>query len=76
MGRVFQIAVKVSDGGYNLISVNDFLKMPMMERMEMMLQKRIQYLDEVGNVIPILEATRQMGEVKREAGLIRATAAA
>ena len=59
-GLVLNISVKQSQGGYNLIDVNQFLQMDRGERMKLILERRVQFLDEAGGVIPVKQAIKML----------------
>jgi len=48
--------------GYNLVTVKDFWDIAAPERMRMVLEKKIQFLDEDGNKIPPLDAVRSLNK--------------
>ena len=59
---ISQISIKKSGGGYNYISVAEFLGKSLQERTSLIVQNKIIFLDESGEVIPILDAMKQLRE--------------
>jgi len=59
--KVHQIAIQKA-GGYNLMSKQEFLAMPLGERVQLMLQSKVQFLDELGEIIPVREALKVLND--------------
>lgn len=60
---VHQVSVKKA-GGYNLISVQEFLAIPSGERTKLILEKMVQFLDQGGAIIPMLDAIRSINKTR------------
>ncbi|WP_109829289.1 hypothetical protein [Reichenbachiella versicolor] len=60
---VHQISIKVKSG-YNLISVDNYIKMSAKDRVGLISQKRIQFLDVEGNTIPLMRAVKSINKAK------------
>lgn len=60
---VHKISIKVNSG-YNLISVENYQKLSASERVAMISQKRIQFLDVQGNAIPMMTAVKAINQLK------------
>lgn len=59
--EVTQVAVRVSERGYNVYSVNEYLNISQAKRRELIDEDKVQYMDETGNLVPPLIAVRQLG---------------
>lgn len=64
--RVHQVSVK-KPGGYNLLSVDSFLALPSNERTKLILERKIEFLDAQGVVLPLLEAVRSINQARTPA---------
>jgi len=49
-------------GGYNLMSREAFLALPINERVQLILGNKVKFLDEKGDVIPTREALKSLRE--------------
>ncbi len=58
---VSQVSVKKA-GGYNLLSVAEFLAMSATERTNLILNRKIEFLGPDGGVLPMLEAVRAINK--------------
>ena len=63
---VSQVSVK-QRGGYQLMSVQEFLDLPQVERTSLILARRIEFLAPDGSVLPMLDAVKAIN--KSRAGL-------
>ena len=63
---VSQVSVK-QHGGYQLLSVQEFLDLPQVERTSLILARRIDFLAADGSVLPMLDAVKAIN--KTRAGL-------
>ncbi len=70
---VHQVSVQVSELGYNLMSIQEFLEIPLEERAELHMRHRIEYLDEAGNRVALMEAIRQIGLMRRDKDIATGT---
>ena len=59
MKSVFQISYQVRTG-FNLINKEEWLKIPKIERAEMLTSGKIKFLDEMGGVIPVSKGLRAL----------------
>lgn len=59
--KVTQVAVRISEKGYNMYSVEEYLSIPQASRKQFIDDDKVQYMDEVGNLVPPLIAVRQLG---------------
>ncbi|UXP33299.1 ammonium transporter [Reichenbachiella agarivorans] len=59
--KVAQVSIRVSDKGYNIYSVIEYLSINQERRKKMISEDRVRYMDEMGSIIPPLVAVRQMG---------------
>lgn len=66
MKKVQHVSIKVTNKGYNLLSVREFLSLPSINRMEMTIRNQVEYLDVLGNKIPAVDALKQLNEVKQQ----------
>jgi hypothetical protein len=60
---VHRVAIK-RGVGFNLISVKEFLAIPMDKRIQLILEGKVQFLDATGQVISPREATKMLRDVK------------
>lgn len=51
--------------GYNILPVEKFLEIPLSDRMELILQRKVGFLDERGQVLPTIEGLRALKEFRR-----------
>ncbi|PIB36881.1 hypothetical protein BFP72_16465 [Reichenbachiella sp. 5M10] len=58
--RVAQVSVRVSDKGYNIYNVFEYLSINQEKRKKLIAEDRVKYMDEQGSVIPPLVAVRQL----------------
>ena len=58
---VHQISIKMKSG-YNLISVEKYREIKPLERVQLVSQKKIQFLDIEGNMIPTLAAIKDINK--------------
>ncbi|RJE71449.1 ammonium transporter [Reichenbachiella sp. MSK19-1] len=58
---VSQVSIRISDKGYNIYSVIEYLSISQERRKKMVAEDRIKYMDESGGIIPPLVAVRQLG---------------
>lgn len=56
--KLTQIAIKVSTDGYNMISVSDYLKIPAENRLQLIIDGKVRFLDEDGSYINAMEALK------------------
>jgi hypothetical protein len=59
MSRLTSITVRGSFG-YNYLTPAEFAKMPLSERIQLMMSQRVEFLDENGNSIPSFDAVDQL----------------
>ena len=60
---VHRISIKVKSG-YNLITVDKYKQMSATDRVSLISQKRIQFLDVEGNAIPMMLAVKAINQAK------------
>lgn len=51
--------------GYNVITVEKFLEIPLSLRMELILQRKVAFLDETGRALPSREGLRALKELRQ-----------
>jgi hypothetical protein len=61
---VAHVSVRMA-AGYNVISVAKFLEIPLSERMELILQRKVAFLDETGMALPTVDGLRALKELRR-----------
>ncbi|MEP2026987.1 MAG: ammonium transporter [Reichenbachiella sp.] len=59
--EVTQVSVRVSERGYNMYSIREYLSIPLEDRKRLFEDDKVQYMDEAGNLVPPLIAVRQLG---------------
>lgn len=57
---VYKVAIQKSAGGYNMISPEEFMREPMAVRTQLILQKKVQFLDLLGNCIAPSQALKAL----------------
>ena len=57
--EVHHVSIKKA-GGYNLLSVPAFLALSSSERTKLILERKIEFLDAQGTVLPLLDAVRSI----------------
>ncbi len=57
--KVHQISVRIGSG-YNLISKDDYQKIPVVQKVKLITENRVHFLDDSGNEIPKLEALKSL----------------
>jgi hypothetical protein len=60
---VHHISVKMG-AGYNLLTVPQFMALPINERVQLVLQKKIQFLDDHGTTIPVSDGLNFISNYK------------
>jgi len=60
-GKLTHVSVK-QGAGHNLMTPEEFAKLPVSERITLMMQQKAVFLDETGQIIPPLEAVDQLPE--------------
>jgi len=56
---VYQVSIKKA-GGFNLVGVREFTAMPLTERLALMTQGKVQFLDANGEILPLLAAVKSL----------------
>lgn len=59
--RVSQVSVRISEKGYNIYTIPEYLSIGQERRKKLIAEDRIKYMDDGGSVIPQLVAVRQLG---------------
>ena len=57
---IYQVAIKKSKDGYNLISLDRFIEMELAERTELILSGKVSFLDEEGGLIDLIDAVKSL----------------
>jgi len=60
---IYQVSVQKTKGGFNLMSIDEFLSIPALERMELAFKKKVTFLDENGDIIPPVEGMKILTEM-------------
>jgi hypothetical protein len=63
---VHQVSIK-HEGGYALMSVQEFLALPSIERTKLILARKVEFLGTDGRVLPMLDAVRAINKARAEA---------
>jgi hypothetical protein len=58
--NIAQVSVKNSDTDYDLITLHEFLKKAASERTELVMQKRVEFINYKGGKIPTLDALKSI----------------
>jgi hypothetical protein len=59
--HIVHVAIQKA-GGYNLVPLEEFLRLPLSERLELLLQRKLRFLNEHGTAIPTKAALRALKE--------------
>jgi hypothetical protein len=65
-GRLTNVSVKVGSG-FNLMSAQEFARLPVNERIEMVMQHRVEFLDDAGQRMAVTEAIEQLTKLRAAA---------
>lgn len=57
---IAQVAVKKSSGGYNLLNLKQYMALALDQRMQMIRERKVQFLDHSGEVIPVVKALNSL----------------
>ena len=57
MGTIVHVSVKKA-GGHNLLNFEQFMAMPLKERVELIMKKKVAFIDDAGGMIPVMEAMK------------------
>ncbi|MCS7005087.1 MAG: hypothetical protein NZM38_07150 [Cytophagales bacterium] len=60
---IHQVSVQKTKGGFNLMTVEEFMEIPALERMELAFKKKVTFLDENGEIIPPAEGMKILTEM-------------
>lgn len=67
MGKqIYRVSVQVSENGYNLLTVQEFLKLSIDERADLQTNNKVKYLDDEGNPLPLRDAIMEIGRLKND----------
>jgi len=58
-GKLSHVSIKMG-AGHNLHTVEEFLALPLDQRIQLLLQQRVEFLDDHGRPIPVREAMAQI----------------
>ncbi|MFN7970799.1 MAG: hypothetical protein U0166_00355 [Acidobacteriota bacterium] len=64
-GKLHHLAIK-KGAGYNLISIEDFFKLPLSERVSLVVNDQVQFLDDQGNQIPAPDGLRELSATRQQ----------
>jgi hypothetical protein len=70
---IANVSIKKSETDYELVSIEDFLKIPVQERTQMIMARAVQFFDEKGNNISLATAMVMITNLLkqlREAGVL------
>ncbi len=57
--RVYQIVIKKATG-YNLLSREQFAGLSLLERTNLLMERKVQFLNSKGEVIPLIEGVKNL----------------
>jgi hypothetical protein len=60
MKPVHNVSVQKAGGGHNLVSPQEFLSLPSNERINLIMQGKVSFLDEDGNLLPSMDAIKTL----------------
>ncbi len=58
--RIVQVAIQKGGGGYNLVPLVEYKKMQSVVRINLIKEKKVQFIDEQGGVVPTVTALKSM----------------
>jgi hypothetical protein len=59
MSRLHQVSVRLA-GGHNLMSIDAFLALEARERNDLIIERRVEFVDEEGKVMALRDALQQL----------------
>ena len=65
-GRLTSVSVKVGSG-FNLMTPEQFARLPVNERIELVMQHKVEFLDDAGQRMSVTDAIEQLTKVPRPA---------
>ncbi|GEM_PF-2815497 len=65
MYTVTHVSIKVTEGGHNLVKVEEFLDMAYDIRMKLLSTHSLTFLDETGNIVPLIEGVKYTANLLR-----------
>jgi hypothetical protein len=57
--HIVHVAIQKA-GGYNLVPLEEFLRLPLSERLELILRRKLRFLNQNGSAIPTKAALRAL----------------
>lgn len=57
MGTIAHVSVRKASG-HNLLNFEQFMSLPLKERVDLIMKKKVAFLDDTGGKIPIMEAMK------------------
>jgi hypothetical protein len=63
---ITHVSVKKTEGGYNVLKIEDFVSLSIQERTELLIQKKIGFLDEYGENVPLLDGVKFVGTLAKK----------
>ncbi len=62
---VTQCSIKISSGGHNLISVDEFASYSYEKRMQLISGKSVTFLNDAGDIVPLVEGVKFVANLLR-----------
>jgi len=63
--NIHKISIQVTSGGFNLVTIEEFLKFSPVERTDLILKKRISFLNEKGEVISLTQGLKELVQLAK-----------
>ncbi len=65
---ITHVSIKITGGGHNLMKIPEFANLPFEERMQLISERKITFLDEDGEIQPLLDGIKFTTEYLRNKG--------
>lgn len=63
---IFNVSVKRSETDHELLSVENFIKIPIAERNKLIMSRAVQFFDEHGQTIPLVTAMAMLTDILKQ----------
>lgn len=61
--NIAQVSIKLSETSFDLITLHQFLKLPLSDRHSMIRQQRVEFIDIVGDKIKLIDGLKAITEL-------------
>ena len=66
VSKITHVSIQIRQGGHNMYPIDHFVNMPFEERMKIISEKRIVFLNAQGQTQPLLEGVRYVCDLLRD----------